>query len=844
MARKARKKSARRKAPAAGNGKGSAAAQPAVPRPRWFWRISAALVLIGASALAWMSLLTHDPLDPPLYAAVVSGEGGGEPNTTPPAVVHLRTWTMGQTQPATMPTTRIAARPSTAATQPTTAAAPATRAASQPTTAAAPTSRPAGLVTNAAGVVGAYTAHGLLYYVGGGVYVAVAFLTVAAVLLIFRGRIPGLPLRLAGVALLVVATSAALYMAQPNDPSDPLTASAGRAGVRAGQFLLTRFAVSGGWTVLIVAYCVAAMMTAERLLLVVPRCVIKWRQSRREAAAKAAGEAEARQAAGDSAAASGGEPTESAREKRRRLDEIRRRLAAMAPAAAEAGEGGGSPREAASGNGAPGDAEYELPSRELLAAATDGQGDARRAEAEARREVLQRTLGEFGVAAEVVDCHVGPVVTLFELSLAAGVKVSEVSKLSADVARSLAVPAVRVVSPLPGRSTIGVEVPNDEKEIVRLRELLDRGDDEAAAMALPMHLGKDAEGEPIVADLARMPHMLIAGTTGSGKSVCINTILTGLLTARRPADVRLVLVDPKMVEMAPYEGTAHLLCPIVHDMGRAGEILAWAAKEMDRRYELLKDARVRSIADFAALGEPEAGKRLAAAGRGDATTRMPYIVVVVDELADLIMTAGKDVEGHIIRIAQKARAVGIHLILATQRPSVNVVTGLIKSNMPCRVSFRVASKVESRIVLDRNGAEGLLGHGDMLMLLPGSGHLVRAQGTFVADEEISAVVEDLRGKASCAYHPELTGAAESEQAAEESTEAATGRDALFDQAVEVILAARSGSISLLQRSLSIGYGRAGRIIDQMTEIGLLGEPRGTQARHCLITLDDWRGIRT
>jgi len=836
MARKARKKSTRRKVPAAGKGKRARAPQAAAAaRPRWFWRISAALVLIGASALAWMSLLTHDPLDPPLQAAVVGGgriEGGGDSNATPQAVIHLGTWTMGQTQPATA-ATQGATQPSTTPSRPTTA--------SQPTTMAA-RPRPAGLVTNAAGVVGAYTAHGLLYYVGGGVYVAVAFLTVAAVLLVFRGRIPGLPLRLAGVALLVVATSAALYMARPGDPGDPLTAPAGRAGVRAGQFLLTRFAVSGGWTVLIVAYCIAAMMTAERLLLVVPRHVMKWRQARK-AAAKAAPDASG-VAAG---ATSGSPPRESARDRRRRLDQIKDRLGAMAAASSEGGPEKDTPREAASGSEPEGvaDVMYELPSRELLAAGVDESGQSRREEARRRREILQRTLGEFGVSAEVVDAHVGPVVTLLELSLAAGVKVSEVSKLSADVARALAVASVRVVSPLPGRSTIGIEVPNAEKETVRLRELIDRRGDGAGEMALPMHLGKDAEGEPILADLARMPHMLIAGTTGSGKSVCINSILVGLLLARRAADVRLVLVDPKMVEMAPYEGAAHLLCPIVHDMARAGEILAWAAKEMDRRYELLRDVRVRNIADFAALGEQEAGKRLAAAGRADAPTRMPYIVVVVDELADLIMTAGKDVEGHIIRIAQKARAVGIHLILATQRPSVNVVTGLIKSNMPCRVSFRVASKVESRIVLDRNGAEDLLGHGDMLLLLPGSSTLVRAQGTFVADGEIRAVVEDLGGKARPAYHPELIGqpAAEGGQTPETPGETPTGLDELFDQAVEIVLAERRGSVSLLQRRLSIGFGRASRIVDLMTEVGVLGEPRGTRARQCLITLEDWRGIR-
>jgi S-DNA-T family DNA segregation ATPase FtsK/SpoIIIE len=486
-------------------------------------------------------------------------------------------------------------------------------------------------------------------------------------------------------------------------------------------------------------------------------------------------------------------------------------------------------------------AEFVLPSSDLLADPKGGYIESQEVQAAQKRLVLQQTLNDFNIQAEVVGHMTGPVITLFELSLAPGVKVSAISNLANDIARSLAVPGVRVVSPLPGRDTVGVEVPNLDKEIVRLKELMALAPQADAKMHLPLYLGKDAGGNPIVADLAQMPHLLIAGTTGSGKSVCINSILVALLMTRMPRDVRFILVDPKMVEMAAFERMPHLLCPIVNDMRRAEDVLEWAAVRMDERYELLKDAGVKNIAGFNRLTPDEIYARFGVETdeeRAKVPTHLPYYVIIVDELADLIMTSSKEVEGHIIRIAQKARAVGIHMILATQRPSVNVVTGLIKSNMPCRISFRVATRQESRIVLDKNGAEVLLGRGDMLFLEPGTSGLSRAQGTYVDDSEIRAVVESLKESGEPDFNDELV-----RLSTRVSGDDAGEKDELFDKAAEIVLASQRGSVSLLQRRLSIGYSRASRIIDQMADAGLLGEYKGSQARECMMSLDEWRSLQ-
>jgi len=358
-------------------------------------------------------------------------------------------------------------------------------------------------------------------------------------------------------------------------------------------------------------------------------------------------------------------------------------------------------------------------------------------------------------------------------------------------------------------------------------------------MQIPLFLGKDCSGDPLLCDLTSMPHLLIAGTTGSGKSVCINSIILSIMMTQRPDLVKLILVDPKMVEMNAFRDIPHLMCPIVTEMKKAEQILEWLTTKMDERYAILAEARVRNIVDYNQLGEEEIYARFEPTNEEEKAkipVKLPYIVVVIDELADLMMTSAKEVESYIIRLAQKSRAVGIHIVLATQRPQASVVTGLIKSNLPSRISFRVAARMDSRIVLDQNGAEALLGQGDMLFLKPGTSDLIRAQGTFLSDDEIHKVVDYLREESAPSYHPELV---QMNQFDPENME----KDDLFDEAVRLVLQSRRGSVSLLQRRLTIGYSRASRLIDQMAVAGIVGEYKGSQAREVLITMEEYENIR-
>jgi S-DNA-T family DNA segregation ATPase FtsK/SpoIIIE len=457
----------------------------------------------------------------------------------------------------------------------------------------------------------------------------------------------------------------------------------------------------------------------------------------------------------------------------------------------------------------------------------------------AKATALEKLLMEFNVNAHVVAADTGPVITMFELELAAGVKVSQISTLSNDIARALGVGAVRVVAPLQGKHTIGIEVPNSEKEKVRIKDLMQLAGDKPQRMEIPLFLGKDSSGEALVSDLTTMPHLLIAGTTGSGKSVCINSIITGILLTKRPDEVKLILIDPKMVEMTAFNTIPHLMSPIVTETQRAVQILDWATVKMDERYALFAEARVKNIAEYNRLSAEEIIERFGPDSTEEEAKipkKLPYIVIVIDELADLMMTAPKEIEAYIVRLAQKSRAIGIHIVLATQRPQATVVTGLIKSNMPTRIGFRVAARLDSRIVLDQNGAEALLGQGDMLFLKPGTSDLVRAQGTFVDEMEVQRIVKYLKEIAEPQFHPELT-----ELNRIDTSEMV--RDELFDDAVRIILESQRGSVSLLQRKLSVGYARASRIIEMMAGAGILGEYKGSQAREVLMTLKEYEKLR-
>jgi S-DNA-T family DNA segregation ATPase FtsK/SpoIIIE len=479
--------------------------------------------------------------------------------------------------------------------------------------------------------------------------------------------------------------------------------------------------------------------------------------------------------------------------------------------------------------------DYCLPPLELLAEPEHGFSAVQETIVKSKAKALETLLAEFNINAQVISAETGPVVTMFELELAAGIKVSQISNLANDMARALGAGAVRVVAPLPGKHTIGIEVPNSEKEKVRVKDIINLAGQKPAKMQIPLFLGKDSSGEALVSDLTSMPHLLIAGTTGSGKSVCLNAIIAGILLTKRPDEVKLILIDPKMVEMTAFNTVPHLMSPIVTETQRAVQILEWATVKMDERYALLSEARVKNVAEYNRLGPEKIIERFNPSTPEEEAKipkQLPYIVIVIDELADLMMTSPKEIEAYIVRLAQKSRAIGIHIILATQRPQATVVTGLIKSNMPCRIGFRVAARMDSRIILDQNGAETLLGEGDMLFLKPGTSDLVRAQGTFVDPGEVKGIVKHLKEIAEPQFHPELTQLRQFDASD-------IDKDEFFDEAVRVVLETKRGSVSLLQRRLNIGYARSSRIIEMMAGIGILGEYKGSQAREVLMTLDEY-----
>ena len=468
--------------------------------------------------------------------------------------------------------------------------------------------------------------------------------------------------------------------------------------------------------------------------------------------------------------------------------------------------------------------------------------------------VLTETLRTYQLDGEVVGIESGPVVTLYSVELAPGTRVARLETIAKDIARALSAPNIRIIPNMTGKTAVGVEVPNRQKEKVRLRELMSSG--HAEGMRLPMFLGKDSSGEPLVLDLTRMPHVLIAGTTGSGKSVCMNSIIMSWIYTKRPDELKLVLVDPKMVEMSQFADIPHLMTPVVTDMNHAAGILEWTVGKMEERYELFRNTGVRDILGYNGLGEEEIFAKLNPAddaARARIPKKLPYMVFVIDELADLMLT-NKEVESHIVRIAQKARSVGIHLVLATQRPQANVVTGLIKANMPCRIGFKVASGMDSRIVLDQKGAELLLGQGDMMVVTPSSsGELRRCQGTLVTDNETRKVVNFLKDVAAPSFERSLlavkSSAHNSGQGSGQGNPGEGGevdpneRDPMFDRAVDILIETGRGSVSLLQRRLAIGYGRASRLVDQMSMAGILSDHKGSVAREVLITGDDWARMK-
>jgi S-DNA-T family DNA segregation ATPase FtsK/SpoIIIE len=456
--------------------------------------------------------------------------------------------------------------------------------------------------------------------------------------------------------------------------------------------------------------------------------------------------------------------------------------------------------------------------------------------------LIERKLADFGVAVKVLAAYPGPVITRFEIEPAIGVKGAQIVSLMKDLARALSVVSIRVVETIPGKSCMGLELPNPRRQLVRLVELLSSATYNDMPSPLSLALGKDIAGKAVIADLARMPHLLVAGTTGSGKSVAVNAMILSLIYKAEPRQVRLVLIDPKMLELSVYEGIPHLLAPVVTDMKLAANALGWCLGEMERRYRLISTLGVRNLASYNArvaearkAGKPLTNPFSLTPENPEPIEEMPLIVVVIDELADLMMVTGKKIEELIARIAQKARAAGIHLILATQRPSVDVITGLIKANIPCRIAFQVASKVDSRTILDQMGAENLLGQGDMLYLQAGIGHPQRVHGAFVSDGEVHRVVEHLKAQGGPQYlDGVLEGGVDGEGEEGVSLDATDAEaDPMYDQAVAIVLKTRRPSISLVQRHLRIGYNRAARLIEQMERAGLVSAMQANGNREVL-----------
>jgi len=728
---------------------------------------------------------------------------------------------------------------------------------------------PNAVPANWCGATGAVVAYYLHYYIGQGVYILLVAIIAFSIAALSQKPVTQPILRSIGLAILVAALSTTFYLIWPHTKNSFPLGNGGMLGIAAGSFLRSHFAVLGTSCLLGCSWLVGAILLADTVVLAMLHnlgvffglATPAWKAARetssalgeiwQKLSAKQKAESQARAIKVNTETGevldaitveedkpttaqdnqmefmaqeeSEGDPTTPAQGGQKQLKltlpQIRKPNGPYVPKTYD---------------------DYTLPPLELLAEPEYGFAAVQEKMVKSKADQLERLLNEFSINAKIVAAETGPVITMFELELGSGIKVSQIVNLGNDMARALGAPAIRVVAPLPGKHTIGIEVPNNEKEKVRIKDLIQLAGNRPDKMHIPLFLGKDSSGEALVADLAAMPHCLIAGTTGSGKSVCINSIITSILLTKRPDEVKLILVDPKMVEMTAFSSIPHLMCPIVTETARAEQILEWATVKMDERYSLLAEAGVKNIASYNKLGLEELINRFKPSSQEEEAKipkKLPYIVIIVDELADLMMTSGKEIEAYIVRLAQKSRAVGIHIVLATQRPQATVVTGLIKSNMPCRVSFRVAARMDSRIVLDQNGAETLLGQGDMLFLQPGTSDLIRAQGAYLDDNEIRSVVKHLSEIAEPQFHPELVQISKFDPSE-------MVKDELFDPAVRLVLESQRGSVSLLQRKLSIGYARASRIIEMMGAAGILGEYKGSQAREVMMTLSEYESIRS
>lgn len=685
------------------------------------------------------------------------------------------------------------------------------------------TSNPFSPPKNLINIFGAYLSGACFFFFGWASYLLPFFLFLSALKFI-RGE--GVRVHIAkilGILILGVSIcsfSAMFFISQP-------TARFGRGGIVGlvfSDFLITYFGRPGAYVILFMLGLLSLPLIGEILVFPFFQRLLgrlkEWREKKN--ANKANSRPMGLQPKGAVVAANGATPPRAlpkidmAEEKRAPFSKEPSAPAAVnikiakpkAPALVKEGAVAASPAT---------DENYVLPSLNLLESPPPLSVRQIKDDLTENARILEDTLNDFGIAVRVADIERGPVITRYELEPAPGVKIQRIVSLSDDIALTMKAPSVRIVAPIPGKNRVGVEVPNSQTSIVYLQEVLSSEEFRGSDSKLTMALGKDTAGKPIVTDLGGMPHLLIAGTTGSGKTVCVNGIILSILFNATSQDVKFLMVDPKMVELAPYNGLPHLLCPVVTDPKKVATALAWVVSEMDERYQILAKEGVRNIEAYNLRRQ-----------------KLPYIVVIIDELADLMMVVRDQVESAIARLAQLSRAVGIHLVLATQRPSVDVITGVIKANFPARISFKVASKVDSRTVLDLNGADKLLGKGDMLFLEPGEAKPVRAQGAYVKDSEIENVLSFIKKQGEPLYDETILKQQEQSQ-----SPAGLQKDELYDTAARIVIETGQASVSILQRRLRLGYTRAARLIDMMEEEGLVGVFRGSKPRDILVDREKW-----
>lgn len=716
------------------------------------------------------------------------------------------------------------------------------------------TSRPNLATHNATGVIGAYISGVLLFTIGKAAYVIPLLILVWAVSRLMQVEHSKLIFKAVGTVVLVTAVSASLSMFSDVSRTMAYTRG-GFVGSVSSEFLLEYLGRVGATVFISALIILSVLIATEFLILPIIISIFKFFKRLPEKVQDIIPEKEedggtkARRQKPDRKS----KVSQAKEELAKKLEAVKLQVEEARKAAAKEktrpAAKPGSPESAASSakvsiakqtkrpqveeepkttpvfDGKTGEkVEYKMPGMQLLRAPSKVSATEAESDLKLKAATLERTLLEFGVEAKVVKINRGPVITMYELEPAVGTKVNRITSLSDNISLAMKSANIRIVAPLPGKGTIGIEVPNSKSELVLLREILESEEYRSKSSPLKLALGKDISGVPMVVDLAKMPHMLIAGATGSGKTVCINCIINSILYNASPDEVKFMMVDPKRVELMMFEGIPHLVSPIVTNSKKAAGALNWVVGEMERRYDVFAEKGVRNLQKYKERIE-----------EGD--ENLPYIVVIVDELADLMMVAQQDVEGAIMRIAQLARAAGIHLILATQRPSVNVITGVIKANFPARISFKVASKVDSRTVLDANGAEKLLGRGDMLIMEPGDANIKRGQCCLVEDSEIKTLVKHIKQQAGPQYIEEVV-----ERQEKKLGGAAQEKDDLYQDAVEIVLTTKQASVSMIQRRLRVGYTRAARMIDIMEEDGIVGPYNGSKAREILVEdLDELEG---